>query len=462
MTSQDAGGSGRGTPSHGVPLGDAARTWLYVGLNSFGGPAGQIAVMHREIVEQRRWVSERRFLHALNFCMILPGPEAQQLATYLGWLMHGRRGGVIAGSLFIIPGFIVMLLLSAVYALYGEVPWVRGLLFGLQAAVVAIILQALIRIGRRTLRSTFLLAIAALSFVAVAFLSVPFPFVVVAAGLAGWIVGRSRPAWLPLGSSGSSEGDEPSDALLSDEDTVSPQAGRAALRAGVVCAVLWLVPVAALIITLGMQNVFAQEASLFSTSALVTFGGAYAVLGYITQEAVTRYGWITPQDMTAGLSLGETTPGPLILVVQFVGFLAAYNSPGSLPPLVAGVLGAVLAVWVTFVPCFMFIFLGAPYVERLRHNSSLSHALTAVGAAVAGVVLDLGVWFALHTAFGTVNDERIGPLTLAVPDPSTFAVASFAISIVAAVLVFRLRLATLAVLGICAALGAIAMLLGWT
>ncbi len=436
--------------------------WAYIGVNSFGGPAGQIAVMHRELVERRRWVSERRFLHALNYCMILPGPEAQQLATYVGWLMHGTRGGVIAGSLFVIPGFIAMLVLAAAYVLFGQVTWVEGLLFGLQAAVVAIVIEAVIRIGKRTLRSRALQAIAAISFFAIAFLKVPFPSIVIGAALAGWLIGRKRPGWFPLGKHGGSGDTEETPALLPDDEAITPAATRSAMRAALIAAILWLVPVAALFLTLGAESIFTQEAILFSKSALVTFGGAYAVLGYITQEAVNRYGWITPQDMITGLGLAETTPGPLIMVVQFVGFLAAYNNPGDLPPLVAGTLGAILTVWVTFVPCFLFIFLGAPYVERLRHNHALSHALTAVGASVAGVVLNLALWFGLHTAFDTVTDTSVGPLTLPLPELGTINPASVAISSVAAVLVFRLRIGTLKVLATCAAIGALAALANWT
>jgi len=452
----------RGGPQHGVTLSAAVRVWAYIGVNSFGGPAGQIAVMHRELVERRRWISERRFLHALNYCMILPGPEAQQLATYVGWLMHGTRGGVIAGSLFIVPGFIAMLVLAVAYVLFGQVTWVQGLLFGLQAAVVAIVIEAVIRIGRRTLRSPALLVIAGLSFLCIALLKVPFPYLVIAAALAGWLIGRHRPGWFPLGRHGdaTAEGDTP--ALLPDDEAITPSAARSAMRAAVVAAALWLIPVAALVITLGSASIFTQEAFLFSKSALVTFGGAYAVLGYITQEAVNRYGWITPQDMITGLGLAETTPGPLIMVVQFVGFLAAYNNPGDLPPLIAGTLGAVLAVWVTFVPCFLFIFLGAPYVERLRHNQAISHALTAVAAAVAGVVLDLAVWFALQTAFDTVTDTSIGPITIPVPQVGSVNVASVVISLLAALLVFRLRIGTLKVLGACAAVGALVTLAGWS
>lgn len=450
------------TPAHGVSLKAATRVWAYIGLNSLGGPAGQISVMHREVVERRGWISERRFLHALNYCMILPGPEAQQLATYIGWLMHGTRGGVIAGGLFVIPGFLVMMVLSIAYVLFGDVTWVEGLLFGLQAAVVAIVVEAVVRIGRRTLKTRALQVTAAASFVAIAFLGVWFPLIVIAAGLAGWLLGRSRPGWFTLGRSRNHGDSVEPPALLSDDDAIPRVAARSAMRAAAVCAALWLIPVAALLIALGPNNVFSQQAMLFSTSALVTFGGAYAVLGYITQQAVERYGWLSTQDMITGLGLAETTPGPLILVVQFVGFLAAYNNPGSLPPLLAGVLGAVLAVWVTFVPCFLFIFLGAPYVERLRHNHAISHALTAVGAAVAGVVLNLAVWFALNTAFETVGSASLGPVTLPVPDLATINVASVGVSALAAVLVFGFRLGTLKVLAVCAGAGVVLTTLGWS
>jgi chromate transporter len=412
--------------------------------------------MHREIVEQRRWISERRFLHALNYCMILPGPEAQQLATYIGWLMHGALGGVIAGSLFVIPGFIAMLGLAAVFATWGTVAWVAGLFAGIQAAVVPIVIQAAIRIGRRTLRTRALQLTAAVSFIAIALLGVPFPLIILGAGIFGLLVGRRRSAWFPLGDHGRGDDADAPAALLADHDSIDKATSHRALRAGLICAVLWLAPVIALFITLGSENLFAQESILFSKSAVVTFGGAYAVLGYIAQEAVGRYGWISAGDMTVGLGLAETTPGPLIMVVEFVGFLAAYSHPGNLPPLVAGTLGAVITVWVTFVPCFMFIFLGAPYVERLRHNLPISNALTAVGAAVAGVVLDLAVWFALHTAFDTVNERSLGPISISVPEISSVNPAAVTIAIIAAVLVFRVRIGTLKALAACALLGVMA------
>ena len=303
------------------------RVWGYIGLNSFGGPAGQIAVMHREVVERRNWVSERRFLHALNYCMVLPGPEAQQLATYIGWLMHGVRGGVVAGSLFVIPGFIAMLALSVMYAVFGQVTWVSGLLFGIQAAVVAIVIEAVIRIGRRTLRSTALRVTAGLSFLAIFLFNTPFPLIILVAGLFGWLVGRRRPQWFPLGGHGRERDDPEPPALLPDDEHITRSASRSALRAAAIALVLWMIPVIGLVVLLGTSNIFTQEALLFSKAAVVTFGGAYAVLGYVAQQAVDRYGWITPNDMITGLGLAETTPGPLIMVVQFVGFLAGIQQP---------------------------------------------------------------------------------------------------------------------------------------
>ena len=445
-------------PPHGVRLREATKVWAGIGLNSFGGPAGQISVMHRELVERRRWVSEHRFLHALNYCMILPGPEAQQLATYIGWLMHGVPGGVVAGALFVLPGFLTMLVLAASYAVFGSVVWVAGLLFGIQAAVVAIVAEAVGRIGRRTLRTAALRCVAAGSFVAIFLLAVPFPLIVAAAAAFGWWGEHRRPGWFPLGAAADTSSGDEAPALLPDRESLDVAVARRARRAAAVCAVLWLVPVAVLIVTLGSANIFAQEAWLFSKSAVITFGGAYAALSYVAQQAVGGYGWIGPRDMITGLGLAETTPGPLVLVLEFVGFLAAYDRPGTLPPLLAGALGAVLTAWVTFVPCLLFIFAGAPYVERLRSSISLSHALTAITAAIAGVVLNLAVWFAVHTAFATVDDKQFGPLHLTVPVWSTVRVASVAISAAAAVAIFRFKASTLRVLGAAALLGAVAAL----
>ncbi len=447
-----------------VSLREATKVWAYVGVNSFGGPAGQIAVIHREVVDERRWISEKRFVHALNYCMLLPGPEAQQLATYVGWLMHGVRGGVIAGSLFVIPGFIVMMALSVMYALFGDVGWVSGLLFGLQAAVVAIVVQAVIRIGGRMLRSPFTVSAAVAAFVALFVFAVPFPYVVILAGLLGWGVGRVRPDWLGTGG-GHASGSDGAAAdevahLIADDETVPRQSARRALRAAAVCAVLWLVPVIALVSALGSDHVFAQEALLFSKTAVIGFGGAYAILTYVSQEAVATYGWLSPKDMTTGLALAETTPGPLVLVLQFVGFMAGYNHPGSLPPLVAGAIGAVIAAWTIFVPCFMFIFAGAPFVERLRHSPALRHALSGIGAAVVGVIANLAVWFAFTTFFSQTQSTRWGPATMLTPVPGSLVPWAIGIAVLAAILIFRLRWSTLRVLAVCALIGVALSLAG--
>lgn len=440
-----------------VSLREATKVWAYVGLNSFGGPAGQISVMHREVVDERRWISEKRFVHALNYCMLLPGPEAQQLATYVGWLMHGVRGGVIAGSLFVIPGFIVMMALSVMYALFGDVGWVSGLLFGLQAAVIAIVVQAVIRIGGRMLRSPFTITIAAAAFMSLFAFAVPFPYVVIAAGLLGWLVGHARPTWLRVDASHSSSTESVTEDatphLVGDDETVPRQSARRALRAAAVCAALWFVPVIVLVATLGSDHVFAQEALLFSKMAVIGFGGAYALLTYVSQEAVATYGWLSAKDMTTGLALAETTPGPLVLVLQFVGFMAGYNNPGSLPPLLAGVIGAAIAAWTIFVPCFMFIFAGAPFVERLRHSDALRDALSGIGAAVVGVIANLALWFAFTTLFRETQPTTWGPVTMLAPKPASLNLWAVLIAALAALLIFRLRWATLKVLGVCALLG---------
>ncbi|MGI8680790.1 MAG: chromate efflux transporter [Mycobacteriales bacterium] len=430
-----------GAPVRLVPLPTAVRTWALVGLQSFGGPAGQIAVMHRMLVDERRWISERRFLHALNFCMLLPGPEAQQLAVYIGWLLNGIAGGVIAGALFVLPGFVALLGLSVLYATLGHVGLVSGLLFGLQAAVVAVVVQAVLRIGRRALINPAMLALAAAAFIGIFFLQLAFPLIVLVAGVVGYVGGRWWPRTFRSDGHGSANraGDDRVALLHDGMAEHNPKRDRAALRAAAVCVVLWLVPVAALLITLGSAHVFGQEAVLFSKTAVVTFGGAYAVLSYVAQQAVTGYGWLRPAEMLTGLGLAETTPGPLIMVVQFVGFLAAYRHPGSLNPVVAGVIGSVVTVWVTFVPCFLFIFLGAPFIERLRGNAHLSSALAAVTAAVVGVVLNLAVWFALHTAFDRVDEPRRFGVRLLVPHVASIDVASVVISIGAAVALFRLK-----------------------
>jgi chromate transporter len=390
--------------AHGVSLREALRTWLRVALLSFGGPAGQIAVMHRVVVEEKRWVSEERFLHALNYCMLLPGPEAQQLATYIGWLMHRTLGGIIAGGLFILPGIICIMVLSYIYALWGQVPIITALFFGLKAAVLAIVVEAVLRIGKRALKSHALVALAAVVFVGIFFFAVPFPIIILAAALLGF-TGTLNATSPSHGNTTSACVNPTAEASLLGEGALEharPTIGWA-LRVSAVWLSPWLVPVIALLLAFGTDNVFSQIAVFFSKMAMVTFGGAYAVLAYVAQQAVQHYGWLKPPEMLTGLGMAETTPGPLIMVLQFVGFIAAYRNPGTLSPLLAGTLGGLLATWVTFIPCFLWIFLGAPFVEKLRGVRALNAALSAITAAVVGVVLNLAIWFAIHTIFGATT-----------------------------------------------------------
>ena len=337
---------------------------------SFGGPAGQIAVMHRILVEEKHWISESRFLHALNYCMLLPGPEAQQLATYIGWLLHRTAGGIMAGGLFILPGIIAIMGLSYIYAAFGNVGFVEALFFGLKAAVLAIVIQAVVRVGKRALRNRVMIALAAIAFVAIFFFDVPFPIIIIGAGVIGYFGARSgRPEFAAVAHGGGGKGAAAVDSMLGDElpDHVRPSIPRA-LRVSAIWLLLWLVPVGALLIAFGQANVFSQIALFFSKMAMVTFGGAYAVLAYVAQQAVEHYHWVQPREMLDGLGMAETTPGPLIMVLQFVGFMAAYRDPGTLPPMLAATLGGLLATWVTFTPCFLWIFLGAPFVETLARQ----------------------------------------------------------------------------------------------
>ncbi len=447
---------------HGVPFADALRTWTRVALNSFGGPTGQIAVMHRILVEEKRWVSEERFLHALSYCMLLPGPEAQQLAIYVGWLLHRTLGGLVAGVLFVLPGFVTILGLSLLYAAYGDLPLVEGIFFGIKPAVLALVLEATLRIGRRALGHAAQVAVAAIAFVAIFFFGVPFPWIVLGAGLVGLLGARLLPAAfrppqpaLPAGAPAVV------DALLDREtpEHTRPRAARAA-RVAVVCLALWWTPIAVLVWSRGGNDVFAEIGIFFSKLAVVTFGGAYAVLAYMAQQAVESYGWLSAREMLDGLGMAETTPGPLIQVVQFVGFLGAYRSPGELAPWVAGTLAAVLATWVTYVPCFLWIFLGAPYVERLRESRLLRGALAGIMAAVVGVVLNLAIWFSLHTLFAVVSERHVGALVLHVPDWATLDAAAAAIAVGAGVATLRFHVGMLRLIASCAALGVAWRLLG--
>ncbi|HVS10394.1 MAG TPA: chromate efflux transporter [Planctomycetota bacterium] len=429
-------------PAHGISFRAALRVWTRVALLSFGGPAGQIAVMHRILVEEKRWIGERRFLHALNYCMLLPGPEAQQLATYVGWLLHGTRGGLAAGVLFVLPGFLAILALSIVYARFQGMAPVEAIFFGLKPAVLAIVVEALIRIGRRALRGPASLAVAVAAFVAIFFLGVPFPAIVAGAALVGLVAGLWWPRQFePVAAPAPGEGGAELQTAISDDSVAgaAPSWGRA-FRVTAVCLALWLVPLAALALVFGRESVFVQEGFFFSKTAVVTFGGAYAVLAYVAQRAVETFGWLEPGEMLDGLGMAETTPGPLIMVLQFVGFLGAYRNPGPLDPVAAGVLGSIVTTWVTFVPCFLWIFLGAPYIERLRHQRALSRALSAVTAAVVGVILNLALWFSLHVLFGELREERFGPLRALVPEWRTLDLAAALITAAAFVALLRFRL----------------------
>jgi chromate transporter len=421
---------------HGVSFGEATRTFARIGLQSFGGPAGQIAVMHRVLVAEKKWVSESRFLHALNYCMLLPGPEATQLVTYVGWLLHGTAGGVVAGVLFVLPGFLSILALSLAYAAWGEVPAVQAMFGGLAAAVFAVVVEALLRIGKRSLRSGWHVGLAAASFVALSVFGVPFPFVIAGAALAGLVLGRVRPATFAA----PAEADDAS-ALAGDVPPhARPHLPRAAGRLAAWLAVWWL-PVGLLVLALGTASVFVAEALFFSKTACVTFGGAYAVLPYVQQRAVGEFHWLSADAMTHGLGLAETTPGPLIMVVQFVGFLGAFHQPGGMNPWAAGVLGSVITTWVTFVPCFLWIFVGAPYVEVLRGSRALTSALSAITAAVVGVILNLAVWFALQTLFGEVSIRHEAGMRFQVPVWATVEWTHVAIAAAAAVALLRFRVA---------------------
>jgi chromate transporter len=453
-------------PTNSVTLREAFWVWVRVALNSFGGPAGQIAVMHRYLVEEKKWISESRFLHALNYCMLLPGPEAQQLATYIGWLLHRTLGGIVAGTLFVIPGFVSLLVLSILYAGYQDLSPVQWLFFGLKPAVLAVVVEAVLRIGKRALKNRVMVAMAGLSFVAIFLFDVPFPVIVLAAAALGYLGGRLLPeafSALPAhGAHGKECESAVVDGLLQGKtmDHTVPSLSRA-LRVGLVWSVLWFAPTLLLYKYLGTDNVFYKEAVFFSKSAAVTFGGAYAVLAYVAQQAVDIYGWLKPGEMLDGLALAETTPGPLIMVLEFVGFLAAFRHPGALHPMVAGTLGAILTTWVTFVPCFLWIFLGAPYIEALRGNKNLNASLSAITAAVVGVVLNLAVWFGLNTVFGKIEEVRVLGMHLLVPVWSSVNVASLLIGIFALGAIFKLKLGTMTTIGCCAGLGIGYHLIRW-
>ena len=427
-----------GTPS----FSEATRTWFKIGCLGFGGPAGQIALMHRIIVDEKKWVDEPRFLHALNFCMLLPGPEAQQLATYLGWLLHGVRGGIVAGVLFVLPGAFVMLALSLIYALGQGVPLVEAALYGIKAAVLVIVVEALIRIGRRALKTPTLVALAAAAFIGIFFLALPFPLIVIGAGLIGFLVARTAPEHLAI---------QPGGVVTPPP----PGRWRQAATAAVIGLVCWWTPVAIAALLLGTQHVLVDIGTFFSKLAVVSFGGAYALLAYMAQEAVDTQHWMTAQEMVDGLGLAETTPGPLILVTQFVGFLAGFREAPPFTPVTAGVIAAAMTTWVTFSASMVWIFVGAPFVEQLRSNRMLSGALAAITAAVVGVILNLTVWFALHVLFGQVREMHSGILRWYAFDPLALDWKTAALAIIAALLAFRFHRGLVEIVAVMAGLGII-------
>src|SRR3954469_16772328 len=438
-----------GTQTASPSFGEAFRLWLKIGCINFGGPAGQIAMMHRMLVDEKKWIDEPRFLHALNFCMLLPGPEAQKLATYIGWALHGVRGGLVAGILFVLPGALFMLGLSLAYALGRGVSWIDGALFGIKAAVLVIVVEALLRIGRRALKTPLLYGLAGAAFLSIFFLNAPFPLIVAIAALIGWWVSRTSPAQVGL----------------KDEAIVTPppppDRWRQFFVASIVGLIVWWAPVGLVALALGPDHVLVTIGEFFSKLAVVSFGGAYAVLAYMAQQAVETHHWMTAPEMVDGLGLAETTPGPLILVTQFVGFLAGFREAAPFSAVTAGVLGAIMTTWVTFVPSMLWIFAGAPFIDPLRANRRLSGALAAITAAVVGVILNLSVWFALHVLFGQVTERQSGWLRWYAFDPLGLDLKATALAVIAAVLAFGFHRGLIEVVAVMAALGiAMRLILG--
>ena len=423
------------------------RVFARIGLINFGGPAGQIALMHKDLVDDRKWIAEPDFLHALNFCHLLPGPEAQQLATYIGWRLHGVKGGLAAGLLFVAPGALVMLALSALYAFAAHLGWFAALFLGIKAAVLAIVVQALLRIAGRTLDTLFKKALAVAAFFAIFLFNLPFPFIVLGSGLLGVLVSVRRPQWLLKPSRAQTEeaGDGPH--------------WKSTARTVLVWLLIWFAPLALIGVALGPDHILWKIGLFFSQLAVVTFGGAYAVLAYMAQAAVQSFGWLQPGEMADGLGLAETTPGPLIMVTQFVGFLAAFRAPEPFTPLLAGLAGAALTTWVTFAPCFLWIFACAPWIDRLRHATRLKGGLAAITATVVGVIGNLSAWFALHVLFRRVEMVDVGVARFSVPLWSSFEAIAAGLTALAFFLMFVARWKMVRTLGICAGAGLLASLL---
>lgn len=430
-----------------IPFKEALQVWIKVALYSFGGPAGQIAVMHKFLVEEKKWVSEGRFLHALNYCMLLPGPEAQQLATYIGWLLHKTKGGIAAGALFVLPGFLSILVLSILYAVWHDVKLVQAIFFGIKPAVLAIVVGAVIKIGKKALKNEVMVAMAALSFIAIFFFNVPFPYIVLAAGFIGFLGGKYLPEKFYV-IKGHQIGEIDERHLHFEKPSISKTCSTLFFWLA-----LWLIPIGILFLIFGKGNIFVKQSLFFGQAALVTFGGAYSVLSYIAQKAVETYGWLKPGEMLDGLGMAETTPGPLIQVVQFVGFMGAYRNAGTLDPLTAGVLASIIVTWVTFIPSFLYIFVGAPYIEHFRGNKNLSSALSGITSAVVGVVLNLGIWFSLNTLFGRVNELEFHIGRIFVPDFTTLHWDSLAITVLAFIVSLGLKWDMLKTIAVCVGAG---------
>lgn len=426
------------TPS--ITFTDLLRVFTRIGLLSFGGPAGQIALMHRELVDERKWIAEEDFLHALNFCHLLPGPEAQQLATWIGWRLHGWRGGLAAGLLFVIPGALIILALSVLYAIAANLAWVESLFLGVKAAVLAIVVQALLRIAGRALDTRVKRVLAGAAFVGLFLFDLPFPLIVLGAGVIGMVVAAKRPDLLAL-------------KLGKASEVLPERPWRTTVLSIALWGTVWAAPMLLIAVTLGQDHVLWEIGAFFSQLAIVTFGGAYAVLAYMAQEAVQGFGWLQPGEMADGLGLAETTPGPLILVTQFVGYLAAFRAPEPFSPLVAGLLGAGLTTWVTFAPCFMWIFAFAPWIDRLSNAVRIKGGLAAVTAAVVGVIANLTAWFALHVLFAEVGQRQFGLLRLYWPDLSSFDWRAGILAVLACGLAFGLKWSVLRILAVCAAGG---------
>lgn len=422
-----------------LPFKKALKVWIRVAIYSFGGPAGQIAVMHKILVEEKKWISENRFLHALNYCMLLPGPEAQQLATYIGWLLHKTKGGLVAGILFILPGFFSILALSILYAVYRDVGIVEAIFFGIKPAVLAIVIGAVIKIGKKALKNEVMVFMAVLAFIAIFFFEVDFPFIVIAAGLTGFIGGKLWEKKFHVIKGHEAKNNQIDDYFIDSQiQPVKPSLTKT-IKTVTLFLVLWALPVVVIALVAGVDNIFYSQGIFFSKTAVVTFGGAYAVLAYIAQKAVEDYGWLQSGEMLDGLGMAETTPGPLIQVVQFVGFMGAYRLSGTMDPLLAGILASLLVTWTTFVPCFLFIFTGAPYIEYLRGNKSLTTSLSGITAAVVGVVLNLGVWLAIHTLFGKVNESHSLGIRWLIPEWATINIPLLVIGLIVAFVYFILK-----------------------